>query len=370
MKILVVEDEPITARELKFVLRKLDKNVEMLNLKQQRIDISLMLCFGLSIISLAQQYFDSDREKWTFFIIPFCVIFLSLNTMWFLVFRFLQPKSEKSSMYEGKDIVLSLSLSLLILLIFSFLGFKLENHFFGVVEGITLERYLWIYLFRGFFLFGLVLLFKYLLDNRQLRQDFSDETKTLREANTRAQFEILKQQINPHFLFNALSTLKSLIRLQDPNAEKFVMSLSDVYRKLLQRRDQELIRLGDEMEIVNAYLFMQQLRFENNLKVETNIQTTDLQLFILPFALQLLIENTIKHNVISMKKPLTVRIFVNEQKQIVVENSIQPKKIKEESTGWGLSSLIERYTAFTKQTIEIKQTETIFTIALPLLTSE
>ena len=345
--------------------------VDMLNLKQQKIEISLMLCFGLSIISLIQQYFDSDRQKWTFFIIPFCIIFLSLLFMWFLVFRFLKPKSANALLYEKRDIALTLGLSLFLLFLLAFLGFNLEEHFFGEVEGITFQRYQLIYIFRGFFLFGLVLLFKYLIDNRDMRQVYFKETEELREANTRAQFEILKQQINPHFLFNALSTLKSLIRIQDPNAEKFVMNLSDVYRKLLQQRGQEFIHLQDEIEIVESYLFMQKMRFEDNLIVETTIDPVYKNAFLPPFALQLLIENVVKHNIISRSKPLTIRIFTTEQKRIIVENTYQPKTNNlEESTGWGLSTLVERFNMFTKEPIEIFKKETLFSVSLPLLAEE
>lgn len=349
------------------------KNVilDMLNLKRQRIDISLMLCFGLSIISLAQQYFDDDRQKWTFFIIPFGIIFLSLLFMWFLVFRFLIPQSETRFMYRKRDMFIAFGLSLIVLFFLALLGFYAENYFFGEVEGITLQRYLAIYLFRGFFLFGLVLLFKYLIDNRDLRKVYLEETEELREANTYAQFEILKQQINPHFLFNSLSTLKSLIRIQDPNAENFVMNLSDLYRKLLQRRDKEFIRLHEEMEIVNSYLFMQKMRFEDNLKVEIAIDAVYENMFLPPFALQLLIENVIKHNVISRAKPLTIRIFTTDQKRIIVENAYRPKtKAIEVSTGWGLSTLTKRFSLFTKEPVIITKNETIFSVSLPLLTEE
>ena len=345
--------------------------VDMLNLKQQKVEISLMLCFGLSIISLVQQYFDSDRQKWTFFIIPFCIIFLSLLFMWFLVFRFLKPHTEKPLLYDNRNIALTLALSLLLLFFLAVLGFNLENHYFGEVEGITFQRYQLIYIFRGFFLFGLVILFKFLIDNREIRQVYSKETQELREANSRAQFEILKQQINPHFLFNALSTLKSLIRIQDPNAEKFVMNLSDVYRKLLQQRGQEFFHLEDEIEIVESYLFMQKMRFEENLKVETTINPLYKNAFLPPFALQLLIENVIKHNIISRSKPLTIRIFTTDQRRIVVENNYQPKTNNiEESTGWGLSALVERFNMFTKEPVEIDKQDALFHVSLPLLTEE
>ena len=340
--------------------------IDMFKLKKQKTYIGLMLCFGLSIVSLFQQYFDNEREKWTFFIVPFFIIFLGLLFMWVIVFQFLKT-SENNLTYKWQDIAITFSISIIFLLLLSILGFNIEEYFFGEVEGITIQRYISIYIFRGFFLFGLVILFKYLIDNREMRQLYFNETQHLREANTRAQFEILKQQINPHFLFNALSTLKSLIRLQDPNAETFVMNLSDVYRKLLQGREKEFIRLQDEMDIVESYLFMQKMRFENNLKVETTIHPEYEDAFLPPFALQLLIENTIKHNIISRAKPLTIRIFTTDQKRIVVENTFQPKVTKEESTGWGLSSLKERFNAFSQQPIEIVQTATLYSVSLPFL---
>jgi two-component system, LytTR family, sensor kinase len=207
-----------------------------------------------------------------------------------------------------------------------------------------------------------------LIDTRDAGKYFSEEVLKLKEANTKAQFELLKQQINPHFLFNALSTLKSLIRLQDSNAEDFVMSLSDVYRKLLQRRDKELIRLSDEIEIVNSYLFMQKLRFEGNLNIEINIEPAYLETtFLPPFALQILVENTIKHNIVSQRKPLTIYINAVDNQRIVIKNTLQPKKTNEESTGWGLSNLIERFEAFTKEKVEIQEDEMSFSVSLPLL---
>ncbi len=339
---------------------------DMLKIKRQTTYIGLILCFGLSIVSLFQQYFDDDRAKLTFFIVPFLIIFTGLLFMWGIVFRFLKPSKNVLS-YKWKAVTMTFSISILFLLLLSVLGFKIENYVFGEVEGITFQRYIGIYIFRGFFLFGLVILFKYLIDNREMRQLYFNETQHLREANTRAQFEILKQQINPHFLFNALSTLKSLIRVQDPNAETFVMNLSDVYRKLLQGREKEFIRLQDEMDIVQSYLYMQQMRFENNLKVETLIHPQFEEAFLPPFALQLLIENAIKHNIISRAKPLTIRIFTTEQKRIVVENTFQPKAKSGDSTGWGLSSLKERFNVFTQQPIEIIETDDLFSVSLPFL---
>jgi sensor histidine kinase YesM len=296
----------------------------------------------------------------------FILVYISMMLMWGVVFAFLKPTTRDERLYKSQDVLLVFMYCVLLVVPFFALGYAVERAFIKDLDTFDKEEFYELYALRTVFQFCLAMTFKYLTDSRELARTYFEQTQQLQVANTKAQFEILKQQINPHFLFNALSTLKSLIRIQDPQAEPFVMSLSDVYRKLLTRRDKELIRLSDEMDIVNSYLFMQQLRFEKNLIIETDIKTDDLHLFIPPFALQLLIENTIKHNVISQRKPLVIRLFVNDNK-VIVENTKQPKQTTEESTGWGLSSLIERYTSFTSTAIDVKETDTLFSVALPLL---
>ncbi len=291
-------------------------------------------------------------------------------TIWVIIFASLNYVGYDRVYYRWADLLRTFSYCLAVTTLFVFIGYHIEMYFTHDIEGFDVNRFIILYALRLIFEFGMVLVFKYSIDSREVVRKYIQEANTLREANAKAQFEILKQQINPHFLFNALSTLKSLIRIQDPNAETFVLSLSDVYRKLLQRREKELIQLGDEMEIVNAYLFMQGLRFENNLIVEINIPIDAISCYLPPFALQLLIENTIKHNIISQRKPLYVRIYVDENQNIVVENSLQPKKNVEDSTGWGLNNLIEHYEIFSKKKIEIRETESLFSVALPLLKSE
>jgi two-component system, LytTR family, sensor kinase len=343
----------------------------MLNLKSLHLDIGVWVCLGLSIVNLLRDYaVEQATMNLAFMVVPFMVVYVSMLAMWIMVFKLLTPKVDKLELYGWSAFISCLVMVMIVMLPFSIIGLYLESKIFGEVEGFSEQHYYILFFIRAIFQFAMVCFFKYAFDVQEQKKYYLEEAHLLREANSKAQFEILKQQINPHFLFNALSTLKSLIRVQDPNAEHFVMNLSDVYRKLLQRREQELIRLSDEMEIVNSYLFMQQLRFENNLTVEIAIPPMMLSLFLPPFALQLLIENTIKHNIISQRKPLRIRIFVNENKYVVVENNIQPKKSNEESTGWGLSSLIERYATFTTKEIDIQETTEVFKVALPLLEEE
>jgi two-component system, LytTR family, sensor kinase len=326
--------------------------------------VTLVWCLYVTLRTCVSSHFVIHS---LFMTISFALVYISMMLIWLLVFAFLPDIKTQNGFYKRTEICRIFMYCVALIVPFLAIGYYIEIIFVKDIQKFDTTEFIVLYALRMVFEFGLVLTFKYLMDSREAAKNYLEETHKLQEANTKAQFDILKQQVNPHFLFNALSTLKSLIRMQDSRAEEFVMSLSDVYRKLLQRRDKELIRLSDELEIVDAYLFMQQLRFEKNLIVHNTIDTNALELFIPPFALQLLIENTIKHNIISQRKPLTIRIFVRDRKQIVVENTMQPKKTSEESTGWGLSSIIERYICFTKTPIDIHHDEHTFSVALPLL---
>jgi two-component system, LytTR family, sensor kinase len=336
-------------------------------IKKYYLNLANFVClFWCSYITVQTCITTDFEAHYQLLMAHFILVYISMMLMWLVVFAFLKPTTNDEHLYKSRDVLLVFIYCVLLVVPFFAIGYFVERSFVKELATFDHNEFIELYALRTAFQFGLAMTFKYLTDSRELARTYFEQTQQLQVANTKAQFEILKQQINPHFLFNALSTLKSLIRIQDPQAEAFVMSLSDVYRKLLTRRDKELIRLSDEMDIVNSYLFMQQLRFENNLIIKTDIKTEELKLFIPPFALQLLIENTIKHNVISQRKPLIIRLCVKDNK-IIVENTKQPKKTTEESTGWGLSSLIERYTSFTLMPIDIKETDTLFSVALPLL---
>jgi two-component system, LytTR family, sensor kinase len=348
----------------------LEKQIkDMSFIKKYQLILGNWVCLILGVANSLRDYIEVEFETHPLLLtVSFILVYISMMLIWIIIFALLHPTNNERYVYRLTHIFRLFFYCLIVVIPFISLGYFVETTFSRDIEAFDKMKFIILYGLRVSFEFGLVLTFKYISDSREAAKDYLEETLKLKEANTKAQYEILKNQVNPHFLFNALSTLKSLIRIQDPQAEPFVMRLSDVYRKLLTRREQELIHLSDEMDIVNSYLFMQQLRFENNLIIKTTIPTHDLDLFIPPFALQLLIENTIKHNIISQRRPLSIFIFVNEKQQIVVENTKQPKKSTEESTGWGLSSLIERYEAFTPKKIEIMETETTFSVALPLLT--
>jgi len=135
------------------------------------------------------------------------------------------------------------------------------------------------------------------------------ELERFKKENAEFRFESLRSQLNPHFLFNSLNTLSSLVYENQDKAEKFIRELADVYRYILEFRDHELVKVSRELEMVRSYIYLVQLRFDQNLELAVNIGTTSGERMIAPMTMQMLIENAIKHNVISKKKPLTIRIY-------------------------------------------------------------
>mgnify|MGYP002784612818 CR=1 FL=1 len=197
-------------------------------------------------------------------------------------------------------------------------------------------------------------------EQRKILQDRAEKERI------RAQYEILKSQISPHFLFNAFNTLSQLIEIEPKKASKYVEQLSELFRKVLHFRDQQVITLGEEMQLVNAFVHLQQQRFENKFDVRISIPKASEQSLVIPMSVQLLVESAVKHNVISAAHPLLIEIFVRDG-FLVVRNKIRLKKTNEPSTGFGLSSLSSRYEQDFNQSVEIKRDDSFFTVSIPML---
>lgn len=213
--------------------------------------------------------------------------------------------------------------------------------------------------------------------NRDLEQRILESSNKLVEVNTQllqlqkekllSQFEVLKQQVNPHFLFNSLNVLTSLIKIEPELAEKFTEHLAKVYRYVLENKDNELVNLSTELDFLSAYLFLLDIRFEDKLRVNISISEYLQQLRIIPLALQLLIENAIKHNAMSKKKPLIIDIFVDSQQRLNVINNLQEREAHFASTGVGLQNILNRYQLLNKPSPEIEKTDSQFIVRIPLI---
>ncbi|WP_212004803.1 sensor histidine kinase [Chitinophaga sp. HK235] len=209
-------------------------------------------------------------------------------------------------------------------------------------------------------------MFIHLLYQTYQNQRVSIELERTRMDNLAAQFELLRQQVNPHFLFNTLNTLKYMVEDKDENTVDFILKLSDFYRFTLENRKMDLIRFSEEMKILMAYLFLLKARFEEGIEVDIQVQDSHDQSMIPPFTLQLLVENCIKHNIVSLDKPLRIAIY-SEENYIVVKNNIQPKITPESSTGIGLDNINERYYHLLNKNIVITPGTETFVVKLPII---
>jgi ligand-binding sensor domain-containing protein len=189
----------------------------------------------------------------------------------------------------------------------------------------------------------------------------------LHEERMMFEYEHLKSQVNPHFLFNSLNTLASLIEEDQGTAIDYTVHLSDLYRKILTLRNKDLVPLGEEIEILRAYIYIQQSRFGSALRVNINIPQALLTTKqIVPLSLQLLVENAIKHNVVSKDSPLIINITANDD-EISVANTLMPKYSKEKGSGLGLINIYKRYRLLTKRNMAYGPDNNEYVVKLPLL---
>lgn len=192
------------------------------------------------------------------------------------------------------------------------------------------------------------------------------EKAELERQNMESQLEGLRNQVNPHFLFNSLNTLIYLIPEDPDKAVRFVQQLSKVYRYVLESREAKMIPLKDELEFLHAYIFLLKERFGDNLHIRLHDLNGATGGAIVPLTLQMLFENAIKHNVISAGKPLTVEMFA-ENGHLVVRNNLQRKNQVMDSTGVGLDNIRTRYQMLTDQEVQVIASRDYFTVLLPLV---
>jgi LytS/YehU family sensor histidine kinase len=171
--------------------------------------------------------------------------------------------------------------------------------------------------------------------------------------------------LNPHFLFNSLNTLSSLVHEDQAKSTEFIRKLSDVYRYVLDNRKKELVTLREEMEFIRAFTFLQGLRFQGMIDSRYHIDEAVLDMKIAPMTLQLLVENAVKHNVASRKMPLWIEILTI-KKEIIVTNNLQPKE-EQAGTGVGLKNITSRYEFLSGRKVQIIQDEHLFKVIIPLI---
>ncbi|WP_266363099.1 sensor histidine kinase [Tellurirhabdus rosea] len=192
------------------------------------------------------------------------------------------------------------------------------------------------------------------------------EAQELKKVNLQSQLESLKTQINPHFLFNNLNSLSSLIGSAPRKAEEFLDDLSAVYRYLLQQNNRSLCPLADELQFIRAYFYLIKTRYGEGIFMKVDIDDRLLKHLIPPLTLQILFENAIKHNVISVNRPLTIRLYTRDN-TLFVENNFQKKKVAVPSNGIGLQNITMKYKLLDGPPVMIQQDESRFLVGVPLM---
>lgn len=219
---------------------------------------------------------------------------------------------------------------------------------------------------RDFIMACLVTSSCYIIHLIYRQQQVLIENEQLQAENIRNQYEVLKNQLNPHMLFNSLNTLRSLVRENQDKAQDYIQELSRVLRYTLQGNESQSVTLREEMEFASAYIFLLKMRFENNLQFDIQVDKAYEDFRLPPMAVQVLIENAVKHNEISNRKPLAIHIATNGNGYLSVSNDIQPKWTATPGTGIGLVNLAKRYHLLFKQEIQITEDKE-FTVSIPLI---
>ncbi|MEO9477303.1 MAG: histidine kinase [Cyclobacteriaceae bacterium] len=193
------------------------------------------------------------------------------------------------------------------------------------------------------------------------------QNEELKNQQIRTQFEVLQNQMSPHFLFNSLNTLATLIGENQDTAMRFTEKLSEVYRYILQNKERELVRLVEELEFAQSYIYLLMMRYPDNLTVSWKVDSQYESKHIAPLTLQMLLENAIKHNVISKAHPLHIEVYVDNGECIIVKNNLQKKSAIEKSTKTGLANIEKRYEYLGNRQIEVITTAMNFMVAIPLI---
>jgi hypothetical protein len=218
------------------------------------------------------------------------------------------------------------------------------------------------------FSIAITLIIWFFLTGKQFLAAYRQEAVNAEKLKTEfiiSRFESLKNQVNPHFLFNSLNALSNLIYQDTELSAKFIKQLAEVYRYVLDTRTKDLVDIAEELKFLKAYLFLQDIRFGNKLKVDITIPDSNIK--IAPVVLQMLVENAIKHNIISEEEHLIIRITQTEE-YLIVENNLQKRSIlADDSVGIGLDNIVSRYQLLSPKPVIIEEEKDRFSVSIPLI---
>lgn len=326
------------------------------------IIVGIIISFLLHAVQLA----DSAKtgEKYSFGMSIFLTFLIWEGNLWFDK-QFAKKFSWTKAPF--KRIVFQVITNLLYSAGLIYCAMQLYDKYVCVVPAPTQEKFLSISIIIGTLVSLLLLTIEFGAQFFEQWKLSLLEVERYKKESIEAQLEVLKGQINPHFLFNNLSVLSSLVYIDQDKAIEFINQFSKVYRYVLDFNNKELTELKDELEFINSYIYLIQIRFGTNINFKFNIAPQYLSYFLPPLALELLIENTIKHNEVSKENPLNVEIGTPLAGYLSVKNNLQLRKDVESATKLGLENIKKRYLHYTNMPVIVEKNEDYFTVQIPLI---
>lgn len=336
-------------------------------------DDKWMMIFGIPFVALMvnailfgkmasvspTQYFGGCQFVALFYTATFWVVFRELH------YRFIQ-KFENVLKPATRYVIMVPAILIVYILLKIFFDLTLDKVFFDKIAQEFKPNAVVEVISSLLFLSLVITVYESIYFSKMAKR-LSVEKEQLQKENIKSQLEGLKNQVNPHFLFNSLNTLSYIIPEDSDRAVSFVQKLSRVYRYILEIRNKELIPLKEEMEYLDSYTYLINERFGENINVDLRVEEVHMNDLIIPLSLQILFENAIKHNVISKTKPLNIEVFVNKEHKLVVKNNLQLKSQVMSSTKVGLENIKNRYSFFTNLSVDIIQTDESFIVLIPLI---
>ncbi|HET7897747.1 MAG TPA: histidine kinase, partial [Flavisolibacter sp.] len=226
----------------------------------------------------------------------------------------------------------------------------------------TFRRYIGLYMLATIFIY----LFLTGLNIYQVARQKEAHAEQLQREFAQVRLQALKSQVNPHFLFNSLSVLSSLVHVNAELSEQFIHHLAKAYRYILEQKEARLVTLKEELGFLDAYFFLLQIRFDQKVRLEKMMDAEAGDLLLPPLTLQLLVENAVKHNKMSAQEPLVITVSTTGD-TLIVENNRRQREQAESSTGVGLENIRKRYAILTERKPAIDKTEQSFRVQVPLL---
>jgi Putative regulator of cell autolysis len=296
---------------------------------------------------------------WEWFVISALSVFIFTFLKFVINFKILRADRIKHNITA---IVIT---SIVVTFVFTYLMVFISVYIFRVDLGEYYWGNLFGNMFNNLFLALLVDFISQILYLSYKKQQIALENERLLAENIKSRYQTLKSQVDPHFLFNTLNTLNTMIKMDTDKAQEYVQKMSSVFRYTLQNREETT--LEEELKFTKDYCLLMKIRYGDSLIFEFNDDKFYSKHLIVPLSIQTLVENAIKHNVITNRQPLTVSIYTDEKERLIVSNPIRVKKKEEPGEGIGLANLTERYRLHFGQEPEVCCVDNKFKVVLPLI---